>query len=99
MPNFFNEFVAEMKQMHEYASKINDLEDALGSDVWEGFIGDLFNTLLEIKIIPYATLIQDEDLQDQAIEHLYSLLFTDPIEYLEEGCEKYASLYLKEYID
>ena len=99
MSNFYDEFVNEMKQMKKYASNIDSLEEAIGSDVWEGFIGDLFDDLLQIKIIPYATLVQDEDTRDRAIESLYTLLFSDPAEYLEEGCKEYASTYLKEYID
>ena len=99
MTNFYNEFVSEMQQMQKYAIKINDLEDALETDIWEGFIGNLFDDLFQRTLMPYLALIKDEDWRDQAIERLYSIIFDDPNPWFENSCKEFAATYLKEYLN
>ncbi len=99
MKTFYNHFLKDVKAIKNYVIKISDLEAALGVDIWEGFIGDLFNDLFNFKITPYLILIKEEEEQDQATETLYNIIFSDPIEYLEDTCQEFMKTYLKEYLD
>lgn len=96
--NLYEQFVDDVTHMREYSNKIRDLEDILGANLWEGLIGNLFDELFEIKIMPYVTLIKDEDLKDSAIETLYTLTF-DPSTPSDEDYLSYAETYLQEYLN
>lgn len=100
METLYDDFLKDVKDIKNYVIKISNLEAALGTDIWEGFIGDLFNDLFNFKITPYIVLVKgEEDWQDQATETLYNIIFSDPIEYLEDACKEFMETYLKEYLD
>ena len=99
MKSFYDEFIEDMRNIHNYSSKINALENALGTDIWEGFIGDLFDDLFHRTLMPYLTLIRNEDQQDQATEKLYSIIFDEPNSWLDISCKEFAETYLKEYLN
>ena len=92
--NLYEEFNEDIFHMREYAAKIRNAEEAFGVSLWEGLIGNLFDELFEIKLIPYVTLA-DEDLRDEAIENLYDLVFEieDPS---DDACISYCETYLQE---
>lgn len=96
--DLYEQFIDDITHMREYSNKIRDLEDILGADLWEGFIGNLFDELFEIKIMPYAALVKDEDLKDSAIETLYELVF-GPSSPCDEDYLSYAETYLQEYLN
>ena len=92
--DLYEEFEEDIFHMREYATKIRDAEEAFGVSLWEGLVGNLFDELFEIKLMPYMTLV-NEDLLDEAIENLYDLIFDieDPS---EDACISYCETYLKE---
>lgn len=87
------EFTDDIFHMREYATKIRYAEDAFGVSLWEGLVGNLFDELFEIKLMPYVTLAE-ENQRDDAIENLYDLVFEieDPD---DEACISYCETYLK----
>lgn len=92
--DLYEEFEEDIFHMREYATKIRDAEEAFGVSLWEGLVGNLFDELFEIKLMPYVTLV-NEDLRDEATENLYDLVFEieDPS---EDDCIFYCETYLKE---
>lgn len=99
MKSFYDEFIEDMRNIKNYSSQINALENALGTDIWEGFIGNLFDDLFQRTLMPYLALIRDEDWRDQATEKLYSIIFDDPNTWFENSCKEFATTYLKEYLN
>lgn len=92
--DLYEEFEEDIFHMREYATNIRNAEEAFGASLWEGLVGNLFDELFEIKLMPYVTLV-NEDLRDEAIENLYDLVFEieDPS---EDAYISYCETYLKE---
>lgn len=92
----YDEFVDDVSHMRDYVRKINDLEDILGADLWEGLVGNLFDDLYELNLAPYTALVE-EDRKDEAVEALSNLVYEFDVS--DESFLAFAEEFLEGYLD
>jgi len=93
----YKEMIDELRgnvyHMKDYTHSLNALSNALGSDIFEGFLGKMFDELMHYNIEPYAILV-DEDDRDTALEWLYDLVLNDDDDD-EEDIQRFGERFLK----
>ena len=93
---FYQKFEDNISHMRDYVRKIDDLENLLGADIWEGLIGNLFDDLYQLNLAPYTDLVE-EDRRDEAIEALSELIYDFDVS--DESFRAFAEEFLKGYLD
>ena len=87
------EFRKDIYTMKEYNDKIYSLEQLFGGIMIEGFIIDMWEELVQLKLYPYATLAGKENF-DKALEWIYSLITETKITD-DEDIDRFGEVFLR----